>query len=94
MPVILEPSCYCGGIGHKIAEQVRSAGEKADSPTIPARIATAFRPICTTVKNIPVLPANRGAHGRHWYYLRQSHDFEFDTPRGGHLIFQDNERMR
>ncbi|GFN45464.1 uncharacterized protein RINTU1_06390 [Candidatus Regiella insecticola] len=28
-------------------------GEKAASPTIPARIATALRPICTTVKKVP-----------------------------------------
>src|SRR5471032_1569029 len=30
-----------------------NAGENAASPTIPPRMATAFRPICTTVKNRP-----------------------------------------
>ena len=48
-----DPNCCARGASKKREKRSFNAGEKADSPTIPATMATALRPICTTVKNIP-----------------------------------------
>ncbi len=46
-------TCSASSGDRKRSNNTLKVGEKAASPTIPPRMATAFRPICTTVKKMP-----------------------------------------